>query len=466
MSNEQFGDFQTSQGLANQIVRLINSWISPKTIIEPTVGKGSLLIKAINTFKEVDKVIAWDINESYVNDVKKLLHDFSFQKEIEVKDIFQVNWADYQQLKQPILIIGNPPWVTNTSISKLNGNNLPMKFNQEKQSGITALMGESNFDISESIIWNLIKQFEGRRFLLCMICKKSVIIRIIKRLYTEGIFVDIKFYMINSKVEFQANVEAGIFVLNSQDIQNENKIRVFNDIVDQKIISELHYIDDFLIYDIKQYHTYRDYLQGTGFKWRSGVKHDLSNLFELVKYGNGFVNKYKTYVEIEQDFVYPYLKSSDVYNQRIPTKYIPIPQKKLNEKLPELEQIAPKLWNYLFEHRELFKNRKSRVYQKLPEFSIFGIGDYTFKPWKVAISSMYKEIKFHIIEPYDGKPVLVDDTVYFLGFDTENEAKLVYQKLNSDFARKALQTIVNTSDQRKIKIKILHKLTIERLPSK
>ena len=38
---------------------------------------------------------------------------------------------------------------------------------------------------------------------------------------------------------------------------------------------------------------------------------------------------------------------------------------------------------------KILDNRKSSIYNKRPRFSIFGIGDYSFSKWKVAISKAF-----------------------------------------------------------------------------
>ena len=54
----------------------------------------------------------------------------------------------------------------------------------------------------------------------------------------------------------------------------------------------------------------------------------------------------------------------------------------------------PKTYEYSTEHQEIFNGRKSSIYNNKPPFSIFGVGDYSFKPYKVAISGLYKTFHF------------------------------------------------------------------------
>ena len=101
----------------------------------------------------------------------------------------------------------------------------------------------------------------------------------------------------------------------------------------------------------------------------------------------------------------------------------------------------PKTYNYLDQYRTRFDDRKSSIYQGKPPFSIFGIGDYSFKRYKVAISGLYKEANFALVLPVDGKPAMLDDTCYFLGFDIISDAVFTLIVLNHETTRHLLKVI-------------------------
>lgn len=93
------------------------------------------------------------------------------------------------------------------------------------------------------------------------------------------------------------------------------------------------------------------------------------------------------------------------------------------------------------EHQENFEARKSSIYNNKPKFSIFGIGDYSFKPYKVAISGLYKTFHFTLILPQDNKPVMLDDTCYLIGFDKIEFAAYSLILLNSNTTMQFLQSV-------------------------
>ncbi|MYF19184.1 MAG: hypothetical protein F4218_00700 [Synechococcus sp. SB0677_bin_5] len=80
---------------------------------------------------------------------------------------------------------------------------------------------------------------------------------------------------------------------------------------------------------------------------------------------------------------------------------------------------------YFCAHGEQLDGRRSVIYRGKPRFSIFGVGDYTFAPWKVAVSGFYQIPRFVKVGPTGGKPVVFDDTVYFLSCRPEDEADFV-----------------------------------------
>ncbi|MBK8934691.1 MAG: hypothetical protein IPM76_20715 [Chloroflexi bacterium] len=119
-----------------------------------------------------------------------------------------------------------------------------------------------------------------------------------------------------------------------------------------------------------------------------------------------------------------------------------MPQQEVGENTRAIQTTAPKTWAYLQDHAELLDSRKSAIYRHRPRFSIFGVGDYSFAPWKVAISGLYKQLEFVAIGPHDDKPVVLDDTCYFLPCYSQKEANLLTELLNSESAQQFYQSLI------------------------
>ena len=123
----------------------------------------------------------------------------------------------------------------------------------------------------------------------------------------------------------------------------------------------------------------------------------------------------------------------------------------------------PKRVAYLSKHRSLLEARKSSIYKGQPDFAVFGIGDYTFAPWKVAVSGMYKRFQFALVGPQDDQPVVFDDTCYFLPFDDERSACAAAQALGSALATDFLSSRIFWDAKRPISKAVLQTLDLQSL---
>ncbi len=179
------------------------------------------------------------------------------------------------------------------------------------------------------------------------------------------------------------------------------------------------------------------------FVWRQGLKHDCSTIMELDKVNGHYVNGLNEKINLEDDLVYGILKSSDLKNTVIKStrKFTIVTQKKVGQDTKYIQSAYPKTYQYLTQHQSNFDTRKSSIYTNKPAFSIFGIGDYSFQPFKVAISGLYKTFHFTLVLPQDGKPVMLDDTCYLIGFAKIEFAVYTLILLNSDTTMKFLQSV-------------------------
>jgi hypothetical protein len=220
-----------------------------------------------------------------------------------------------------------------------------------------------------------------------------------------------------------------------------------------------------LVFDIVTYRNLK-HLEGLcPYQWRSGVKHDCASVMELSRAEHGALrNKLGEEVSIERDFLFPLLKCSDLANRRTePERFVIVTQRKVGEDTKSIETQAPRTWRYLNAHRKAFEARKSSIYSSGIPFAIFGIGDYSFAPWKVGISGLHRAPHFALVAPADGKPVLFDDTCYFLPFDDEGEARITAEILNSRECLEFLACLSFTDSKRPITAELLQRLNIRAL---
>ncbi|MGI6681130.1 MAG: hypothetical protein ACOX3T_06600 [Bdellovibrionota bacterium] len=153
-----------------------------------------------------------------------------------------------------------------------------------------------------------------------------------------------------------------------------------------------------------------------------------------LSFENGkFINGFNENVQVENEILYPLVKSSMFKRAVIKdfSKYVIVTQKKLKEDTNYISFSMPKAWEYLYKNIELFRNRKSLIYKNAPDFSMFGVGDYSYSLFKVGVSGFYKTPLFSLLYTTNKKPVMVDDTSYFICFDNYNDAYVAMLYLNS-----------------------------------
>jgi hypothetical protein len=186
---------------------------------------------------------------------------------------------------------------------------------------------------------------------------------------------------------------------------------------------------------------------------------------ELTRNPGGLMNGHGEIVAVEPDYLYPMLKGSAVANghKKRASKYMLVTQTKTADSTHLIRTAAPNTWTYLTTHAQELDGRGSSIYRRRPRFCIFGIGEYTFSPWKVAICGLYKRLEFSVIGPRKGKPVVVDDTVYFLSCQSKEEADLLAGLLDTPEAREFLGAFIFWDAKRPITAEILGRLDVEAL---
>lgn len=470
-SNTEYGDFQTNQKLANQVTeKLKNNGLSPQVVVEPTCGKGHFILAVLNTFDDVEKIYGIEIQKKHFWQAKFNVLDFYInnpdKKKTEIhiihSNIFDYN---YQTIKNTIgekelLLIGNPPWVTNSELSAMDSKNLPQKSNFKQHKGLDAMTGKGNFDIAEYITIDLLKNFGHNKGNMAFLVKNTVIKNIVYDIPKLKLpIANLKKQNIDAKKEFDVSVDAALFSCQlNQDTEcycqesdfytSEIKCNFgWNNNKFMSVLSANNEIDGI-----------------SPFIWRQGIKHDCSKVMELEYDGNSYSNKLGEHFSLEDNLVYPLLKSSDLKTTIAnPTRKMTIVTQKFVGQDTSYIKNHPRTFEYLNSHIDWFQMRKSSIYKGKCNFSIFGIGDYSFKPYKIAISGLYKTFHFCLVKPQNNKPVMLDDTCYFIGFDTLEQAEYIWNLLNTDIVENLLKSISFSDAKRMITKDILMRIDLKKL---
>ena len=465
---KEYGDFQTPSELTNQICAfLVKQGIAPKTIIEPTCGQGNFIFSALNLFSTIQILLAIDINREYIQSLKtKLQTCSSIGTTIKLRrdDFFKVNWqAIFKRNPGPILILGNLPWVTNATLGSLESKNAPPKDNFQKYQGLNSLTGESNFDISEWMLVHLIKWLGQQEGIVAILCKTSVARKVLKYHWQLNTPIQkAQIFVLDGKTHFNIAVEMGLFVCYIGNKAEQQRCDVFSGLNTKQKLAPIEFYRKQVVSNIAQAQQWAHLAGKDNYTWRSGIKHDAVQVMELSKHQGVYQNKLGEVFPLEDNYVYPLLKSSDIAKDCIQKteRWVIIPQTYVGQETAPIKKQAPLTWQYLTAHTEFFSRRKSKIYQNKPLFSIFGIGNYAFAPWKVAIAGLYKKLNFVLIGPYHNKPVMLDDTCYFLGCSHEVEARRLVNILNSDIAKRFFEPYIFWDAKRPIIARVLNKLNI------
>ncbi len=464
----EFGDFQTPIELTEIVVRkLIDLGVDPNIVIEPSCGTGNFILSVANNFKSINKIIGIEINPGYLEQIK---NDRIIVKNSNIVlkqgDFFKFQWTNLiGSFQDNILVLGNFPWVTNAQQGVIRGENLPQKINFQKYKGLEAITGKSNFDISEWMLIKTINWLQKYNGYLAMLCKTSVARKILNYIRKNNLkLTSFATYNIDTYKYFQANVQSCLLFCDFTGDCKQYTCKVFSSI-DSRKYYQIGYHENTLVRDINTFNKVSSlFVKQSSIKWRSGIKHDCSKVMELSKQDNKFVNGFGKAIELEDTYIYPLLKGSDIANgkTKFTEKYVLVTQNSIGESTDTIKQIAPKTWNYLLNYSQYLDKRKSKIYHNKPRFSVFGVGNYAFMPWKIAICGLYKKLNFKLINEINDRPVFFDDTVYFISFACQESAESYFKILNDKKILDFYSSLIFWDEKRPIKASILNKLSLEK----
>lgn len=464
----EYGDYQTPPTFASLVCRKLRDVysLSPQVVIEPTFGIGNFFNSIISTFTHIEALYGIELNNRYYSEAKKNLHSINHNIYTKLfnEDIFSFDFSEIKyniSKSKQILIIGNPPWATNTQLSSIKSYNLPMKDNFKGLSGLDAITGKSNFDIAEYIILQLLSEFKGYDCYIAMLCKNIVAKNIVRDMNKYSFCMSsIDMFTFDAFKIFGVSCDAGLLVIKLGNIKT-SFCNVFDLNCSHNVKKQFGWINGMYYSDFSQYNSSLNLDGACPFEWRQGIKHDCSKVMELKQTGGNYINGLNEVFVFELgNHVYPLIKSSDIKTVEITQtrKYVIVPQKKVNEDTSLIQSLNPPLWRYLVQHESLLNSRKSIIYKNSPKYSIFGVGGYSFAKYKVGISGFYKEPVFALI--YGEHPIMLDDTCYFLSFDDFKEACITTALLNCKESISFLKSIAFLDSKRPYTKEILKRIDI------
>jgi hypothetical protein len=191
---------------------------------------------------------------------------------------------------------------------------------------------------------------------------------------------------------------------------------------------------------------------------RHGLKHDAEGVFGLrivrskgsslvVRAKGGRADEAGPAVEVERELVYPYLKPRHVKRWAIAGwEHVLVPQKRAGERnSSELAGGFPKTLAYLESHRPRLQKRRSSIFKSGPFYSVFGLGPYTFSPFRVVWCGLGMKACFAVVTPVEdpslgNKPPVPDSCCYSISTGSFEEACFLAGVLNSSVVKWFLES--------------------------
>lgn len=454
MANDEFGDFQTPLPLASAVLQTLGPENFVR-VLEPTCGQGNFLQAA--ALAGIHEAIGIEIQPKHATIAAR------WGQVIE-GDIFRLDTAAEPRWRSggPLLVVGNPPWVTSAALSRFDSANVPVKKNLKGLRGLEALTGSANFDVAEYIWLKLLVELAAEEPTIALLCKTQVARNVLSYAAEAGLRVaEATMRRLDAQKWFGASVDACLFTVKMGPPQGYSCF-VFSSLDAATPERRIGVRSGRLLSDMDAYESVAYAHGDSPVEWRQGLKHDAAKVMELRPTTRGLVNGAGEVVQVEAEFAYPLLKCTDVHKGNVvtPQKRVLVPQRFLGEETEGLAERAPRLWAYLNANGERLDGRKSSIYRNRPRFSVFGIGPYTFAPWKVAVSGLHKAPAFRLVPGLHGMPAVLDDTCYFLPFEKGDEAALVHALLESPEVKALLDALVFTDAKRPITKKILQQVDL------
>lgn len=299
------GDFQTPLSLVDMVLRCLTRTGQRWTrVLEPTCGCGNFIQGLLNLTPPPHEIQGIELQSNYVAYVYDIVPQTADTSTfIKQANIFNLNLKRdlYWKTSGPLLVVGNPPWVTNSELGSLGSKNVPVKSNFKGVSGLEAMTGEANFDIAEYILLKLIKELAAEKPTIALLCKTSVARNVLRFAFEANLPVsEASIRKIDSKKFFGACVDACLFSIEVGTGNPCYQAKVYDDLLATEPLSLTGISGGRLVANIMTN-------QGVSFldgkcplTWRQGIKHDAAAIMELTYDAEGkLYNKLGEIVEIE-----------------------------------------------------------------------------------------------------------------------------------------------------------------------
>jgi hypothetical protein len=186
-----------------------------------------------------------------------------------------------------------------------------------------------------------------------------------------------------------------------------------------------------------------DALGECAYRIRHGLKDDAKAVFSVDR---------ELLRELEPTHVYPYLRSKHVVKWGLfgHDRFL-VPQRQAGEDNERvLAREAPATYDYLVRHRDRLEARGSSWFDAGPFYSLFGLGPYTWAPYKVVWCRLGFNPHFTVVSTVDDallgeKSVVPGDHCMFVACEDEREAHYLCALLNAAPYQRCLRDVAGST---------------------
>ncbi len=475
LQRRDLGDFQTPPELVDAVLETLGPigerW--PR-VLEPTCGRGHFLAGLLAHRSPPREVRAFEIQPAHCRLAEGLvgsMADRGTLVSITCADLFGIDLRHDLRLARGWSLAGRRQSAVDHQrrAGRPGRAQQPPRSNVKGLTGLEARTGSSNFDVAEAIWLKLARELAAEGPTIAILCKCSVARSILQFAHRAGLPLrDASIRRIDAARWFGAAVNACLFrvTLGAGETAPSplEQIPIFHTLDAAEPAAMLGFARGRLVADMEAYRRVGFVDGSCPGAWRQGLKHDAAAVMELtVEPGTGRLhNGSGEEVEVESAFVYPLIKGTDLRRPPVerPSRAVIVTQERIGDDTERLATSAPRLWAYLRGHIDRFERRRSSIYRGRPPFAIFGIGPYSFAPFKVVVSGLHKVPAFRAVGPRDGRPVMVDDTCYFLPCSSATETAVLAALCNEPSALEFLASATFLDAKRPITKALLQRLDL------
>jgi len=173
------------------------------------------------------------------------------------------------------------------------------------------------------MLLHILERINGRNATLAMLCKTTVARKVLVHVWRQDIRLGrCRIYLINAQKAFGASVGACLLFCDTTSEEQGQICDVYSDISEQAYETTFGFRDDQLIARVEYYERWKHLVGEERYRWRSGIKHDCSKVMELEKEEHGYRNKLGELYDLEDTYIYPMLKSSDIAKKKTSAWFI------------------------------------------------------------------------------------------------------------------------------------------------